>query len=158
MTAQQQTTGKQREPYVIKADPVPERYARGWYVIGSAGSVSHKPKQLDVFGTRLVAYRGKDDDQVHVLDAYCPHMGGDLCGGEVKGNSILCPFHLWSWGADGVCVTGNEVGLGRVMIGPCGPCASGCPEGICLAWMMFGSSPLLGCCCCVGFPTTMSLP
>ena len=68
-----------------------------------AASVSHKPKQLDVFGTKLVAYRGKEDDQVHVLDAYCPHMGGDLCGGEVKGNSVVCPFHLWSWGADGVC-------------------------------------------------------
>lgn len=103
MTAQQQATSRKREPYVIKADPVPERYARGWYVIGNAASVSHKPRQLDVFGTKLVAYRGREDNEVHVLDAYCPHMGGDLCGGEVKGNSVLCPFHLWSWGADGVC-------------------------------------------------------
>jgi 3-ketosteroid 9alpha-monooxygenase subunit A len=65
--------------------------------------VTHTPRQLDVFGTRLVAYRGLDDDQVYILDAYCPHMGGNLCDGEVKGNSVICPFHLWSWGADGVC-------------------------------------------------------
>ena len=72
-------------------------------MIGSAGSLSHKPRQLDVFGTKLVAYRGKEDNEVYVLDGYCPHMGGDLTDGEVKGNSVVCPFHLWSWGSDGVC-------------------------------------------------------
>jgi 3-ketosteroid 9alpha-monooxygenase subunit A len=50
-----------------------------------------------------VAYRGVDDGEVHILDAYCPHMGGDLSKGQVCGNSVVCPFHLWSWGADGVC-------------------------------------------------------
>jgi len=92
-----------REPYVIRADKREERYARGWYVIGNAASVTTEPRALNYFGTRLVAYRGKDDGQVHILDAYCPHMGADLSGGEVKGNSVVCPFHLWSWGADGVC-------------------------------------------------------
>jgi 3-ketosteroid 9alpha-monooxygenase subunit A len=103
MTAAEKARGKKREPYVIQAEERPERYARGWYVIGSTNSVSHKPRALNVFGTKLVAYRGKEDGEVHILDAYCPHMGGDLCGGEVKGNSVICPFHLWSWGADGVC-------------------------------------------------------
>jgi len=103
MTVIEKNTEQKRQPYVIKAEPRPERYARGWYVIGNSASVSHKPRKLDVFGTRLVAYRGREDNEVHILDAYCPHMGGDLCGGEVKGNSVICPFHLWSWGADGVC-------------------------------------------------------
>ncbi len=103
MTVIEKNTGQKRQPYVIKAEPRPERYARGWYVIGNSASVSHKPRKLEAFGTRLVAYRGRVDNEVHILDAYCPHMGGDLCGGEVKGNSVLCPFHLWSWGADGVC-------------------------------------------------------
>jgi 3-ketosteroid 9alpha-monooxygenase subunit A len=103
MTAAEKARSEKREPYVIQANERPERYARGWYVIGNAGSVSHKPRQLDVFGTKLVAYRGKEDNEVHILDAYCPHMGGDLCGGEVKANSVVCPFHLWSWGEDGVC-------------------------------------------------------
>ncbi len=103
MTAAQQAANAKREPYVIKADKREERYARGWYVIGGSNSVGIKPRQLNVFGTKLVAYRGKDSGDVHILDAYCPHMGGDLCGGEVKGDSVICPFHLWSWGADGVC-------------------------------------------------------
>jgi 3-ketosteroid 9alpha-monooxygenase subunit A len=97
------TAAQQRDPYIIKAEPREERYARGWYVVGNAASISHKPKKLEVFGTKLVAYRGKDDGEVHILDGYCPHMGGDLADGEVKGDSVVCPFHLWSWGQDGVC-------------------------------------------------------
>ena len=102
MTAEQKIQTK-REPYVIRADEREERYARGWYVIGNSASVSLKPRKLEVFGTKLVVYRGKQDGEVHILDAYCPHMGGDLSHGEVKGNSVVCPFHLWSWGSDGVC-------------------------------------------------------
>lgn len=103
MTAAAKATTSNRQPYVIKAEERAERYARGWYVIGHTSSVGIKPRALNVFGTRLVAYRGKNDGEVHILDAYCPHMGGDLCGGEVKGDSVVCPFHRWSWGADGVC-------------------------------------------------------
>jgi 3-ketosteroid 9alpha-monooxygenase subunit A len=103
MTAIEKPRKEKPQPYVIKAEPRPERYARGWYVIGNAASVTTAPRKVEAFGTKLVAYRGQDDGEVHVLDAYCPHMGGDLCGGEVKGDSVLCPFHLWSWGADGVC-------------------------------------------------------
>jgi 3-ketosteroid 9alpha-monooxygenase subunit A len=44
-----------------------------------------------------------EDFQVHVLDAFCPHMGADLGQGVVEGNSLVCPFHSWSWGPDGVC-------------------------------------------------------
>ena len=78
MTAAEKTPEKKREPYVIKADERPERYARGWYVIGHTGSVGIKPRSLNVFGTKLVAYRGKNDGEVHILDAYCPHMGLSL--------------------------------------------------------------------------------
>lgn len=43
---------------------------------------------------------------VHVLDAYCPHLGANLgIGGLVKGDCIECPFHLWAFrGSDGQCV------------------------------------------------------
>lgn len=94
-----------REPYVIKSDKRDERYARGWYVIGHASKFTTEPSRLDYFGTRLVAYRGKNDGKVHVLDAFCPHMGADMSaeGSCVEGDSIVCPFHKWSWGSDGVC-------------------------------------------------------
>ena len=66
------TAYEKPQPYIIKADERPERYARGWYVIGNSNSVNYKPRMLEVFGTKLVTYRGKEDGEVHILDAYCP--------------------------------------------------------------------------------------
>ena len=89
-------------PYKIEAREIEERYARGWHCLGLASRFTEKPIALNYFGTKLVAYRG-EDNQVHILDGYCPHMGADLTLGCVEGNSIRCPFHSWRWGADGVC-------------------------------------------------------
>ena len=90
------------EPYII-ASSLPNRYPRGWFCIGAAYEFTDAPVKLDYFGTSLVAYRGADSGEVHVLDAYCPHMGANLADGCVKGDSVICPFHEWSWGADGFC-------------------------------------------------------
>ena len=89
-------------PYVIIGE-LPTRYPRGWFCIGAQHEFGDQPRTLDYFGTSLVAYRGEDSGKIHVLDAYCPHMGGNLADGWVKGESVVCPFHEWSWGADGIC-------------------------------------------------------
>ncbi|MEX1666536.1 Rieske 2Fe-2S domain-containing protein [Zhongshania arctica] len=91
-----------RQPHIIEAAELPDRYARGWYCLGLASEYTSTPVKLNYFGTRLVAYRG-EDGEMHILDGYCPHMGADLSEGCVEGNSIRCPFHAWRWGADGVC-------------------------------------------------------
>ncbi len=78
------------------------RFARGWHCLGLSRHYNEEPKSLDYFGTKLVAYRGADY-QVHILDAYCPHMGADMAKGTVEGNNLVCPFHHWQWGTDGVC-------------------------------------------------------
>jgi 3-ketosteroid 9alpha-monooxygenase subunit A len=89
--------------HAIEAKPIPNRFARGWHCLGIAADYRDgKPHTLDAFSTRLVAFQG-EDGQVHVLDAWCPHMGGDLSHGEVRGNSVICPFHHWSYGPDGKC-------------------------------------------------------
>jgi len=90
------------EPYVIEGK-LPERYPRGWFCIGAHYEFTAVPQKLNYFGTSLVAYRGAQSGAVHVLDAYCPHMGANLAGGQVIGNSVICPFHEWSWGPDGMC-------------------------------------------------------
>jgi len=41
--------------------------------------------------------------KLNILNAWCPHMGADLALGDVKGDSLVCKFHAWSWGGDGVC-------------------------------------------------------
>ena len=57
---------------------------------------------MQAFGTKLVVF-ADSAGQLHVLDGYCRHMGGDLTQGTVKGDEIACPFHDWRWGGDGRC-------------------------------------------------------
>ncbi len=81
----------------------PERFARGWHCLGLAESFRDgKPHALEAFGTKLVVW-ADTQGELHVLDGYCRHMGGDLTQGTVKGDEIACPFHDWRWGGDGKC-------------------------------------------------------
>ncbi len=55
-------------------------------------------KHVQAAGQQLAVYRGRNDEKVYVLDAYCPHMGANLAvGGTVKGDCLECPFHQWQF-------------------------------------------------------------
>ncbi|MEU3424870.1 Rieske 2Fe-2S domain-containing protein [Streptomyces gardneri] len=92
------------EVRVIEAGNAPARFARGWHCLGLADSFKDgKPHEIEAFGTKLVVFQGEDDGQLHILNAYCPHMGGNLAHGTVKGDAVACPFHDWRWSGDGRC-------------------------------------------------------
>ena len=81
----------------------PSRFARGWHCLGLADSFrGGVPHPVQAFGTKLVVFAGADG-QLHVLDGYCRHMGGDLSRGTIKGDEVACPFHDWRWRGDGRC-------------------------------------------------------
>ena len=97
-------------PRTIDAGRPPERFARGWHCLGLAaafrdgepGSAGRGPHAVQAFGTKLVVFADAAGE-LHVLDAYCRHMGGDLTMGTIKGDQVACPFHDWRWGGDGRC-------------------------------------------------------
>ncbi|MEE2058785.1 Rieske 2Fe-2S domain-containing protein [Rhodococcus artemisiae] len=79
------------------------RFARGWHCLGLSRSFKDgKPHSVEAFGTKLVVW-ADSNGEIKVLDGYCRHMGGDLSQGEIKGDSIACPFHDWRWGGNGKC-------------------------------------------------------
>jgi 3-ketosteroid 9alpha-monooxygenase subunit A len=97
------TTTASSGNYSIQAVPPPDRYARGWHVLGPASQFKDgKPHELEIFGTKLVIFAG-EDGQLTILDGYCPHMGASLGQGRVVGNDVACAFHGWQWGRDGRC-------------------------------------------------------
>ncbi|MFE7598256.1 Rieske 2Fe-2S domain-containing protein [Streptomyces sp. NPDC057494] len=92
------------EVRVIDAGTPPTRFARGWHCLGLAEDFKDgTPHEIEAFGTKLVVFQGEDDGLLHVLNAHCPHMGGNLAQGSVKGDAVACPFHDWRWSGDGRC-------------------------------------------------------
>jgi len=87
----------------LEADALPERFARGWHCLGLAATFRDgRPHAVHAFGRTLAVWADSAHD-IHVVDGFCRHMGGDLTRGTVKGDEIACPFHDWRWGGDGRC-------------------------------------------------------
>jgi len=54
----------------------------------------------------------------HTLDGFfatdntCPHRGGPLAEGDLSGNEITCPWHLWSFDlVSGACPGNPEIAV-----------------------------------------------
>ncbi|MFV9432017.1 Rieske 2Fe-2S domain-containing protein [Rhodococcus aetherivorans] len=96
-------TSSETEVRVIESGPPPTRYARGWHCLGLLDEFRDgKPHAVEAFGTKLVVF-ADSKGSLNVLNGYCPHMGGDLTQGTVKGDSVACPFHDWRWAGNGKC-------------------------------------------------------
>lgn len=81
-----------------------ERFPRGWHCLGLSETFRDgQPHTIDAFGTKLVVFEGEESKKLNVISAYCPHLGGNLGGGTIKGENIACPFHDWRWSGDGKC-------------------------------------------------------
>ncbi len=75
----------------------------GWFQVGWSDDVARGqvlPRYY--FGRHLALWRDADG-QVHLNDAFCPHLGAHFgYGGQVDGTELVCPFHGWQFDADGV--------------------------------------------------------
>lgn len=100
------TINRMRRLRKIGINELPPPYPNGWYNIAESSAV-RKGEAINVaaLGEQFVVFRTATNE-VHVLDAYCPHLGANLgIGGKVVGDGIECPFHQWTFrGSDGKCV------------------------------------------------------
>jgi len=80
-------------------------FPNGWFQIAYSEDLGPGEVQpLHYFGQDLVLFRTATGE-AKVLEAYCAHLGAHLgYGGEVRGDSIVCPFHGWCFDGDGQCV------------------------------------------------------
>lgn len=107
---QKNSQNRSKRRGVDRSQTYPRQYPCGWYRICDSDDVKQRGqvKHIVALGREMVAFRSDDDlNQVHVLDAFCVHMGANLAfGGRVMPgtNCIQCPFHLWEFdGKNGHC-------------------------------------------------------
>lgn len=86
--------------------PFPLPY--GWFSVGRLDELPDEPvTSVRYQDTDLVVWRDDagGEPAYRVFDAYCPHLGAHLgVGGRVDDGCLVCPFHEWSFAADGTNV------------------------------------------------------
>ena len=90
-------------PDHIRMRAFPPPFPNGWFKIAESGDVPiGKVRYVRALGCDFAVFRGMDG-KARVIHAFCPHMGANLAGGQVKENHLECPFHGWKFSGDGVC-------------------------------------------------------
>ena len=74
----------------------------GWFCVGYPDEFpAGEAKAIYYLARHLVAWR-EETGELHVQDAFCPHLGAHLGhGGMVSRGCITCPFHGWRFDAEG---------------------------------------------------------
>jgi nitrite reductase/ring-hydroxylating ferredoxin subunit len=74
-----------------------------WYAVTSSHDLqAGKIMQAVLNGENLVVWRSRDQRPSAWSDR-CPHRGMRLSLGAAQGASLVCPYHGWSFAADGHC-------------------------------------------------------
>lgn len=72
---------------------------RHWYAVARLDQTGRRPLAVTVLDTHIALARG--DDGWIALEDRCPHRHAPLSAGCVTGGHLTCPYHGWSFSADG---------------------------------------------------------
>jgi phenylpropionate dioxygenase-like ring-hydroxylating dioxygenase large terminal subunit len=74
---------------------------RSWFVAALSRAVTAHPQSVLLFGQPLVLVRNQG--RVWALEDRCPHRGAPLSAGRLNAKGLACPYHGWTFDADGIC-------------------------------------------------------
>jgi phenylpropionate dioxygenase-like ring-hydroxylating dioxygenase large terminal subunit len=74
-----------------------------WYIAAESSDVNGRPKSVEVYGERLVLFRGPDG-RATALEDRCAHRNMELSRGRLADGCIECPYHGWRFNTAGRCV------------------------------------------------------
>ncbi|KEK23275.1 aromatic ring-hydroxylating oxygenase subunit alpha [Bacillus gaemokensis] len=74
-----------------------------WYAVCFSKDVMKRPIKKKIVGKEIVLFRN-ENDEIQVVNAYCPHRGADLSLGTIRKGRLTCAYHGWEYDGKGVCV------------------------------------------------------
>jgi len=73
-----------------------------WYIACRSDELQKKPKQIQLWNTKLVLFRDSHQRAYALLDR-CPHRNVPLSLGRVQKNNLECHYHGWQFNHLGEC-------------------------------------------------------
>jgi len=67
--------------------------------------------KVEVEGKEIALF--KVDGKVHAIYGICPHAGGPMAEGAIRGKNVMCPWHGWEFD-----VTTGKCGFNDAIIQP----------------------------------------
>ena len=93
----------QRRSRVPSSEEVSLALRRCWQPVARLEDLKRGPRRAVLLGEALAVFLTEAGEPAVVADR-CAHRGASLSMGEVRGESIQCPYHGWEWaGGDGAC-------------------------------------------------------
>jgi phenylpropionate dioxygenase-like ring-hydroxylating dioxygenase large terminal subunit len=80
-----------------------------WHPVAWSTEVTESMMPVTLLGEPLIVLRD-DAGIVHALADECPHRGAPLSMGSRDGDELVCPFHGWRFGLDGVATCISSLG------------------------------------------------
>lgn len=77
-------------------------YINFWYPVVLSKDLDDKPRVIRILSLDFAVFRDSQG-RAQVLSNVCPHRGGSLAGGKVKGDNLQCPYHGWQFDGTGQC-------------------------------------------------------
>ncbi|MEM9454369.1 MAG: aromatic ring-hydroxylating dioxygenase subunit alpha [Myxococcota bacterium] len=85
------------------------QFPAGWYPLVHQSEIPERgPLGVQRLGRALVVW--KTARGVHAADDRCPHRGARLSLGRIDADELRCPYHGFTFGADGRCRRMPDVG------------------------------------------------
>jgi phenylpropionate dioxygenase-like ring-hydroxylating dioxygenase large terminal subunit len=85
-------------------------YINFWYPMATTAELTDKPLRVRALAQDFVVFRDTEG-KAHCLANTCPHRGGSLSGGKIKGDHIECPYHGWQFTGAGQCKRIPSLGI-----------------------------------------------
>ena len=72
-----------------------------WRPVLPSRELGNEPREVRLQDCEIALYRAADGS-AHAIDNRCPHRRMRLALGKVEGDRLVCPYHGWNFGPDGV--------------------------------------------------------